>query len=148
MQRMKSVRMHARALVATFLAAIAAPVCAAAAELQVMIPNLRPQGSVVISIYADPVAWRDGGSPIRTAVTPVEDGMAVARFDVPPGRYAAVAFQDRNGDGRLNALPFGWPMEPVGYSGGVRPLFGRPSWDRADFGISEDERTTVFVRLR
>jgi uncharacterized protein (DUF2141 family) len=138
--------MHALALAAMILAA---PAGALALDLQLMIPNLKPEGGkVVVSIYNDPDAWKAGGPAFRTAVVPVQDGMAVVRFDVPPGRYAAAAFQDRNGDGRLGVLPFDWPTEPSGYSGVNRPLFGRPAWDRSDFPTNEDERTTVFVRLK
>jgi uncharacterized protein (DUF2141 family) len=143
---MTHTRMHALALAAIILAA---PASARALDLQLMVPNLKPeQGPVVVSVYNDPAAWKAGGPAFRTAVVPVQDGRAVVRFDVPPGRYAAAVFQDRDGDGRLGALPFGWPTEPSGYSGVTRPMFGRPSWDRADFSVTEDERTTVFVRLK
>lgn len=142
-----------RAFCLTFAAAWAAAPLAAAqpaelVDLQVIAPNLAPQGSVVIAVYNDPGAWRTEGRPYRTATVPVRDGQAMARFSVPPGRYAVSAFQDKNGDGRLDKAPFGWPLEKVGYSGGERPLFGPASWDKADFGLEVGVRTTQVVRLK
>lgn len=142
---------HAAGLGALFLAALflGAPAPAHAVELRVMVPNLKPQGGrVVVSLYKDPEAWKAGGAPLQSVTLPVQDGRVTAVFQTPAGRYAVAAFQDRNGDGKLGLLPFGWPTEPSGYSGVTRrPMFGRPDWDRADFPVSEDQRTTVFVRL-
>jgi uncharacterized protein (DUF2141 family) len=138
--------MHALALAATILAV---PAAARALELRIMIPNLKPEaGRVVVSVYNDAAAWKAGSAPFRTAALPVVEGRATASFQVPAGRYAVAAFQDRDGDGKLGQLPFGWPTEPSGYSGVTRPMFGRPDWDRSDFSLNEDERTTVFVRLK
>lgn len=147
---------HAAAQPAIFLAALwsaalllAAPASAHAVELRVMIPNLKPQGGpVVVSLYKDADAWKAAAAPLLSVTLPVQDGRVTAVFQAPPGRYAVAAFQDRNGDGKLGLLPFGWPTEPSGYSGVSRPMFGRPPWDQADFPVNEDQRTTVFVRLK
>lgn len=149
---MTDARLHA-AVLAVALVLGWSPVGGAAAApaslpLQVIIPNLKPEGQVVIAVYNDPGAWQAEGKAFRVAVTDVRDGMATASFTAPPGRYAVAAYQDRNGDGRLNLLPFRLPAEKVGFSGGQRPLVGRPSWDKADFGLTAGERTTVFVRLK
>jgi uncharacterized protein (DUF2141 family) len=149
---MIDVRLHAAVLAASLVlgSAAAGPAMPASPSvgLQVIIPNLKPDGQVVIAVYNDPGAWQAEGQAFRVAVTDVRDGMASASFTAPPGRYAVAVYQDKNGDGRLNLLPFRWPAEKVGFSGGERPLVGRPSWDKADFGLGAGERTTVFVRLR
>jgi uncharacterized protein (DUF2141 family) len=134
--------------IALVLGGGAAAQSAPAVDLRVIVPNVAGSGSVVILLYNDPAAWTAEGRAFRTVVTPVKNGMAEAQFKASPGRYAVAAFQDRNGDGQLNLLPFRWPAEKVGYSGGVRPLIGRPSWDKADFGLEEGARTTQVVRLK
>jgi uncharacterized protein (DUF2141 family) len=143
--RMTFHRMHALALAAMLLGA---PAAAHAVELKVMAPNIKPEaGRVVVRVYNDAAKWKTGAGPVASVVAQVQDGVATAVFQLPAGRYAASAFQDRNGDGKLGVLPFDWPTEPSGYSGVSRPMFGRPPWDKSDFPLSEDERTTVFVRL-
>ncbi len=140
-------RMHALALAAMLFAA---PVVAkAAVELQVMIPAAGPQaGPIRVELHHDAATWTGTGSPLQSVVAPVANGVATVRFLLPEGRYAVMAFQDRDSDGRLAMLPFGFPTEPVGFSGGLRPMFGRPTWDQSDFGVFDGERTTVFVRLK
>ena len=144
---MTSGKLHAAVLAATVLMA---PAGAQAVELRIMAPNLKPEnGRVVVAVYNDPNGWKSGAAPFRTAVLPVAEGRVTAVFQLPEGRYAAAVFQDRDGDGKLGLLPFGWPREPVGYSGiANRPLFGRPGWDVSDFAVQEDVRMTVFVRLK
>jgi uncharacterized protein (DUF2141 family) len=149
---MADVRMHALGLLATLTSAVMAPALASAASaplpFQVMVPNLKPGDRVVVRVYNDAGAWVAEGKPYLAAQARIEEGTGVVGFRAPAGRYAVVAFRDANGDGRLNRLPFGWPTEKVGYSGGERPLFGAPDWDKADFGLVDGERTTVFVRLK
>ena len=139
-------RMHALALAAILLGA---PATAGAVGLQVMIPRVKPEdGKVVVQVYNDPVAWKAGGKPMHVTAAAFRDGVAVVQLQVPPGRYAIAAFQDKNGDGKLGTLAFGWPTELSGYSGVTRPMFGRPDFDKSDFNVSEEQRTTVFVRLK
>jgi len=142
--------MHGLALAAILMtgSAAAAPAPAPLLEFQVMVPNLTPQDRVVVTLYNDPAAWKSDGKPFATTVATVEEGVGRVRFRAPAGEYAVAAFNDRNGDGRLGTFWFGWPTEPVGYSGGRRPLLGRPDWASADFAITPDQRTTVFVRLK
>ncbi|AWN43888.1 DUF2141 domain-containing protein [Methylobacterium durans] len=56
--------------------------------------------------------------------------------DVAPGTYALAAFQDMNGNGRLDRTPLGLPLEPYGFSGeGGR--IARPDFARAAFPVRE-----------
>jgi len=144
---MTSGKLHAAVLTALLLAA---PGAAQAVELRLMVPNLKAaNGPVVVWLYSDANGWKSGAAPFRSAAPPIQDGRVTATFEIPEGQYAVVAFQDRNGDGKLDALPFGWPTEPVGFSGVTdRPWFGRPDWDAADFSVQNDQRLTVFVRLK
>ncbi|MCJ2035855.1 DUF2141 domain-containing protein [Methylobacterium sp. J-068] len=72
---------------------------------------------------------------------------AAQRFvfpDVAPGTYAAVAYQDSNGNGRLDRTGLGLPLEPYGFSG-ESPRSARPDFARARFSVREP---AVSVRVR
>ena len=76
----------------------------------------------------------------------LDPGEALAfRFEVPPGRWALSAFEDRNGNGILDMGPFG-PREPAGF---WRPFHGwrRPRFE--DVAVQVDRDTEdADIRLR
>ncbi|WP_375410049.1 DUF2141 domain-containing protein [uncultured Methylobacterium sp.] len=55
---------------------------------------------------------------------------------VAPGAYAVAAFQDVNGNGRLDRTGLGLPLEPYGFSGET-PRGARPDFGRAAFALRE-----------
>ena len=61
---------------------------------------------------------------------------AAFRFEVPPGRWAVSAFEDRNGNGVLDMGWFG-PKEPSGF---WRPFHGhhKPRFDEVAFTVDHD----------
>lgn len=108
---------------------------AAAATVQVEIDGIEP-----------------GGGPVRVALCQGGLGEAAcARGDeapasgdrlrftfqgVPAGTYALAAYQDANGNGRLDRTGLGLPLEPFGFSGGA----GRrtqPDFAAAAFSLRE-----------
>ncbi|MCJ2180569.1 DUF2141 domain-containing protein [Novosphingobium album (ex Hu et al. 2023)] len=52
---------------------------------------------------------------------------------VPPGRYAAQAYWDANGNGKADRNFIGMPLELVGFSNDVRVKMSRPKFDAAAF---------------
>lgn len=66
--------------------------------------------------------------------------------DVAPGVYAAAAYQDLNGNGRLDRTGLGLPLEPYGFSGGVGRR-ARPDFASASFLLREPG-TALRVRLQ
>ncbi|WP_348645255.1 DUF2141 domain-containing protein [Methylobacterium sp. BTF04] len=66
--------------------------------------------------------------------------------DVAPGTYAVAAYQDVNGNGRLDRTGLGLPLEPYGFSGeavrGVRPDFARAHFALREPGIRLRVRLT------
>jgi uncharacterized protein (DUF2141 family) len=66
----------------------------------------------------------------KQALEPTNTIVQVA-FAVSPNRAAVAAYQDINGDGKLNQNRFGVPTEPYGFSGGARRRRGPPSFDDA-----------------
>jgi uncharacterized protein (DUF2141 family) len=65
--------------------------------------------------------------------------------DLPPGRYAVIAYHDENGDGKLN-LRFGmFPKEGYGLSNNPE-LSGPPRFKDAAFEVTEGGNRIV-IRL-
>ncbi|WP_374471135.1 DUF2141 domain-containing protein [Phenylobacterium sp.] len=112
----------------------AAP-AAGAAELVIDFPALQGGGQVMFAVYSDAQGWTRRVGETAGGPLPVRAGAAQVRLDLPPGRYAVMAFHDRNGDGRLNTLPVGLPTEPYGFSRDARGAFGPPGWDKAAFSL-------------
>ncbi len=67
--------------------------------------------------------------------------------DVPPGRYAAQAFQDRNNNDKVDRTLFGIPTEPIGFSNDAPIRMGPPHWADAafDHGMAR-QRMTLKLR--
>jgi uncharacterized protein (DUF2141 family) len=109
---------------------------AGAAELALAFPALQGGGQVLFAIYPDEAGWCRKAGEASGGPLPVRSGAAQITLDLPPGRYAVMAFHDRNGDGKLNTLPIGLPTEPYGFSNDSRGTFGPPAWGRAVFHLS------------
>lgn len=107
---------------------------ARAADIVVVAEGLEAKGALVVALFDSEAAWRARKDPVRQAILPVGRTTVQATFEgLPPGRYALMAYHDRNGDGRLNTLPIGLPVEPYGFSNGARGTFGPPTWRAAAF---------------
>jgi uncharacterized protein (DUF2141 family) len=82
---------------------------------------------------------------------PMQPEKAVARKVVPitgprldvvfsglaRGVYAVAAYQDANGNGRLDRSVLGWPTEPVGASNGATGVMGPPKFKDAAFQLKQ-----------
>jgi uncharacterized protein (DUF2141 family) len=79
---------------------------------------------------------------------PARDGETVVTIaDVPAGTWAVLAYQDENGNGRLDRNLLGIPSENYGFSRDARGRFGPPSFDDAAIDV-RDDAVTATVRLR
>lgn len=105
---------------AALIVALTAPAGAlgAAAEpgrLTLTFETSAPAGAVMVTLF-DPEATYAGGAPVRQARIDVAEGEHTAVFGgLEAGNYAVKAFHDIDGDGRMNANPFGVPIEPVAF---------------------------------
>jgi uncharacterized protein (DUF2141 family) len=66
--------------------------------------------------------------------------------DLPPGEYAAVAFQDVNGNGILDKNFLGIPKEPFGFSNGARGSAGPPKFSAAAVTLNPDGTTRIELK--
>ena len=57
--------------------------------------------------------------------------------NLAPGRYAAIAFHDENGNGKLDKNFLGVPTEPYGFSNNVQGFLGPPTFDAAALDIGD-----------
>ena len=135
-----------RALVAALaaLAHFAAAADALAATLVIRVEGVRPdQGVIYAGVCATGFDERDCPYKIRGAAAA---GTVELRIrDVEPGDYAIAAFQDLNGNGRIDR-PFFFPTEPYGFSNGAG-RGGPPRFDAAKVSVREPT-TTVVIPLR
>lgn len=123
---------------------LALPLSARAAGLQVEIEGIEPGGGTVYVTLCQGglsesacLQGQDapGSAPVRS----------FAFADVAPGTYAVAAFQDQNGNGRLDRTGLGLPQEPYGLSGGAGRR-ARPSFAEAAFALREPG-AAIRVRL-
>ena len=142
----------ARLVAAITLAVLPLPV--AASELRVTVEGIRSsQGTVLIGLYDSPASFakaveasaKDGFlvDPDRFAAVALRANAAlrsaVVFSNLGPGRYAAVAFHDENGNGRLDKNFLGVPSEPYGFSNNVQGFLGPPTFDAAAMTLGDGD---------
>ena len=139
-------RAHAYALSA--LSALIVPAAALAGDLTIEVSGITPdRGRIYVAVYDHADSFPISG---RQLVGQVLDPAALhltARFkDLPPGQYAAVAFQDFNGNGKLDKNFLGIPKEPYGFSNGARGSAGPPKFSAAAVTLSPDAATKIELK--
>jgi uncharacterized protein (DUF2141 family) len=136
-------------VVALTLLAVAAPPALAAdvamkgdaagglASLTVRFHGLKSRAGMVMMTLSGGADAYDGKAPAtaQAGVAIAGDGVAITFEGLKPGRYAVKAFHDLNGDGKLNANPFGIPTEPYAFSNNAQGLMGPPGWAAAAFEV-------------
>jgi uncharacterized protein (DUF2141 family) len=81
-----------------------------------------------------------------SAEAPAREGTTVVTVPgVPPGRYAAQAYWDANGNGTADRNFIGMPRELVGFSNDVRVKLSRPKFAAAAFDHGASETPIAFA---
>lgn len=124
---------------ATFaLAILLASVSSGAADLTVKVTGVRDAaGQVKLMLFDRAEGFRKEDKARAVLTLPAAPGQVEARFaDLPPGKYAVIAYHDDNGDGQLN-LRFGmFPKEGYGLSNNVKPS-GPPRFADAALDVGQ-----------
>jgi len=104
--------------------------------------NLRTgQGPLMVAAYTDAASFRKtAASQLQLAVT--GETMMVQVCGLSGDVVALTLYQDLNSNGKLDANPFGMPIEPWGASGKAAPM--GPSWDSAQVPLGAE---TIVVKL-
>lgn len=125
----------------------ALPSPAGAADLEVAAHPVRSgEGTVKLMLFEREEGFRKEDKARQVLSLPAGPGTVVGRFgNLPPGRYAVIAYHDENGDGKLN-LRFGmFPKEGYGLSNNPK-LSGPPKFADAALDLPESGRR-IDVRL-
>ena len=133
----------ARIVLAALAAVIFATPCFGAGAVEVVVNNVRSgEGKVHAQICSESEflkSCRYGADAAAKA-----GSTTVVVPDVPPGRYAVVAYHDRNSNGKADVNFLGFPTEDVGFShdalkGLVKPKFSDAAFDHG----AETQRITL-----
>jgi len=127
---------RALAMLAALAALAAWP--AFAADLEVAVDAVRGgEGQVKMMLFEREEGFRKEDKARQVLALPAAIGTVSGVFrELPPGRYAVIAYHDENGDGKLN-LRFGmFPKEGYGLSNNPK-LSGPPKFKDAAFDVTE-----------
>lgn len=105
------------------------------------------KGQIYIALYDRPDTFPTAGQQRTGQILDASAQRLVTHFeDLPPGKYAAVAFQDTNGNGKLDKNLLGIPKEPYGFSNGAKASVGAPKFSAAAVTISPDAATSIVLK--
>jgi uncharacterized protein (DUF2141 family) len=132
------------ALVLSFIAA--SPVLAG--DLTIEVLGVTPgRGQIYVAVYDRPETFPTAGQQRTGRILEASAQSLVVHFEyLPPGEYAAVAFQDVNGNGKLDKNFLGMPKEPYGFSNGARGSAGPPKFSAAAVTLNPDGTTTIVLK--
>lgn len=81
----------------------------------------------------------------QTIVQVANKDIRLSVTGLKPGNYAALMFQDLNGNGKLDTNSLKIPTEPYGFSNNVKGLFGKPKFKDAQFTLADKD---VYLQLK
>jgi uncharacterized protein (DUF2141 family) len=84
-----------------------------------------------------PQAWRIVGASLRAKT----GSQSIIFTQLPPGRYAVIAFHDENDNGLLDANAFGVPTEGYGFSNDAHGFLSAPSFDAAAIELGSVDKS-------
>lgn len=123
-------------------------VSAEGGQLLVEISGVRDSvGTLRVSLYNEPDSFRKEEHAFIQITQPAKAGNASLIFrDVPPGRYAVMAYHDENDDGKLN-LRFGmFPTEGYALSNNPK-VVGPPRFSDSAFDHTGNEPAPLPLTL-
>jgi uncharacterized protein (DUF2141 family) len=120
---------------------------AQASTLVVTLKNVRDNaGNLRASLYRDPDTFRKEDKALQVVAVPASPGDIRLQFnDVPPGRYAIMAYHDADADGRLNLRLGMFPTEGYGLSNNPK-IFGPPKFADSAFEVGDSE-TSINISI-
>lgn len=119
-----------------------------AGEIRATVHNVKPnQGRLMVALY-DSEAARQADRPWAGQILPsTAPELLVVFTGLPAGRYAVAAYQDSDGNGRLDTNLVGIPTEPYGF-GMPGPAPRRaPSFDQIALTVGGDGAVVTEVRM-
>ena len=119
-----------------------------AGDLTVEVSGITPgRGQIYVALYDRPETFPAAGQQRTGQILQATEQSLIVHFkDLPPGEYAAVAFQDANGNGKLDKNFLGIPKEPYGFSNAARGSAGPPKFSAAAVRLNPDGTTRIVLR--
>lgn len=100
------------------------------------------KGKVLCGLFVEK-GWLEDDQRVAGASSPIQEGQATCVFEkLEPGTYGAVAFHDKNGNGRLDRNFLGIPTEDFCFSRNAKANMGPPSFDKAKLSVSAETTTS------
>lgn len=113
------------------------------ASLEVTFADVKAAtGAIMFTLVNSEAAYDEKAAPVAGAMLPVTGTKVSRTFSgLAPGRYAIKAFHDVNGDGKMNANPFGIPTEPFAFSNNAVANMAAPKWAATNFEVKAGANT-------
>jgi len=126
----------------TFAAAIIAALMiapvATAGTLTITLEDIKKtQGSISLGVF-DEEGYESGQAVNGANITVDEVTETVTIEGLEPGFYGIKMYHDVDGNGEMNANPFGMPTEPYAFSNNAKGRFGPAKWDAAKFEVTAE----------
>jgi len=124
-------------------------------QVKVKITGLHPVPSMIyMAAFDNPRSFNEqsNGAVVRMKIPHDKTTTAtIPVFNLKPGVYAFLVFQDENGNKILDTNLLGIPTEAYGYSGKSGLIPGPPNFEKSKLIISQGNTTEpfeVFIHLR
>jgi uncharacterized protein (DUF2141 family) len=119
-----------------------------AADLTVTVEGAKPgDGNVMVGVFDSASGFPKVPPKLGQFGSVTQDKTSFVFKDVPPGRYAVSAYQDRNNNQKLDTNMVGMPTEPYGFSRDAASRFGPPTFDYAVVTV-EAQSMALTVRVK
>jgi uncharacterized protein (DUF2141 family) len=116
--------------------------------LEIKIEGLIPgKGTIRVGLYDSAAAWRDEDHPTHAQVVPLgNENFQIIRFQgLRGGTYVVAAYQDVNGNQKIDKNIIGIPTEAYAFSNNVFPKWKSPAFHEAAIRL---EKPTESIKLK
>jgi uncharacterized protein (DUF2141 family) len=116
-----------------------------AETLTILVTGLEPNnGKIRIGIFDSESAFQSEeyiqGKILESTSNPVKTDF----YNLDPGKYAIVVFQDANGNNKVDKIFFGYPTELIGFSG--KKTIGKPNFEDAAILFNATKEISIELR--
>ena len=117
------------------------------APLTVVVGNVRSNVGRVHVALCPQKAFLKTDCPLEASAPAQPGSTSVTIANVPPGEWAAQAFQDENGNKKVDQNFIGIPKEGVGFSRDAKIVMSPPKWRDAMF-VHDGKPQVIHFSLR
>lgn len=123
---------------AALIAALMVAPAATAGTLTITLEDIKKtQGSISLGVFDE--AGYESGQAVNGANITVDQATETVTIEgLEPGFYGIKMYHDVDGNGEMNANPFGMPTEPYAFSNNAKGRFGPAKWDAAKFEVTAE----------